>query len=235
MAVANSENLVMFFDEISFPEDWNNLSDEELLELYAHLTSGGKPPNRKAQLLICFLMKRHKAAIVAITSKYIKSVEDFEDFTHDLYEKLLRVLPGKEPIKNFGGFLFTLIKRMHLDAIKKKKPDVGIDHLPPPSPGNLWTRSIDLRMDYPLDETQIKKLITDGLLSPREGIVVIYLSLGYKPREMVDLISDEILGIKPQTPPLDEEKKAKIKVAKIYSAIERARKKLNDHFGRSAA
>ncbi|MEL6588719.1 MAG: sigma-70 family RNA polymerase sigma factor [Bacteroidota bacterium] len=227
--------MAMFFDEISFPEEWNKLSDEELLKRYADLTSGGQAPNRKAQLLICFLMKRHKAAIVLVTKKYIKSVEDFEDFVHDLYEKLLRVLPGNEPIKNFGGFLFTLINRMHLDAIKKKKPDVGIDNLSPPSPGNLWTRSVDLRMDYPLDEAGIKKLISDGILSPREGIVIIYLSLGYKPREMVDLISDEFLGIKPQTPPLEDAKKAKIKVAKIYSAIERARKKLNDHFGRSAA
>lgn len=221
-----------FFDELIYPAHWKDMADHILLDEYKyHLEK--QPMDTTSQLVICFLLKRHKGGIILVSRKYIKHEEQLIEFTHDLFIKLIKILQKVSIKSSFCGFLLTTVKNMHQDALRKNKPKVDIETLhSKPHPHNLENQ-IGQELDFPLSDEKLKVLKNKGILSVREYECIKLALIGYKPREIASEIDEAILDMIEIKTLKDPEDRFSSKLKKIHGALERARKKIKRHFGKN--
>ena len=222
----------MFFDDIPYPPQWNQISDEVLTRQY-YKRCRRKPYDHKPQLIICYLMKKHKAGILLVSRRYMDDNLDIEDFVQDLYLKLVNVLKRKKVKKRFGGLLLTMVSNMHRDILreKKRKFHYDIEEAYDLADRDMIKRSVDLIMSFPLNHEKLDELHEQGVLSALECYMGKQLLDGSKPREIEALSTAADLGIENAKIHPDPERHRRQKIRRIYGAIERLRNKLREYYG----
>ncbi len=229
MPKSSGERPYYFFDAPLYPPEWRDMDDAHLVELYQKEVELPTLHN-KAQLIICFLMKRHKGGITLVSRSFVSSEKEIVEFTHDLFLKLVSVLKSLKIERNLGGFLLTTIRHMHIDRMRKKKAlplgdklnDLGHHY----SPFN----QVDMKLDYPLSEADLLRIKGSGLLSQREYQCINLVRMGYKPREIAREVDCKTLEMEELLLIPNDNERLESKIKKIYAAIERARSKIKGSF-----
>ncbi len=213
----NKLNSRYSFDNAIYPEHWQELSDETLLNQYRESND---------QLIVCYLMQRYKAPIVAISYSYLKDEDAVIDFTQDLFIKLVELLKHCD-VQRFQSFLITVVKNKHKDELSKfktvKNYEQKFNHL----------NSIDeeedrhFQMDNPLKPAILKRLKQKGKLSEMEYSCIAMQLNGLKSGEIAELIDPSTLKLgNDELQGMTLQEILNIKKDKVYGAIERTRKKL---------
>ena len=204
------------FDHVPYPAEWEEMSDESLLGHYQSTSD---------QLIICYLLKRHKAPIIAISFSYLKNAEAIEDFVQDLYERLVIKLPEAE-IRNFKSFLITVVKNKHKDDLGKYEVRQAYQQAErirrDPFSDNDW----DFELDNPFSAEKLKELSQQGRLSPMEGLCLEMRAQGLKAGDIAKLIEPKVLGLWPKEGEQDCPEFLQLKKKKVFGALERAYKKM---------
>lgn len=86
-------------------------TDEELVKLFQK--------NESLEVL-GELYNRYLEWVYGICMKYFKNVEDSQDASMEVYELLIKRLPGKD-VENFKPWLYRVASNYCLDALRKKK------------------------------------------------------------------------------------------------------------------
>ena len=220
-----------FFNEMIYPQKWSDMNDKLLVAMYRRQVRKN-PIDSKSQLIVCFLLKRHLGGIILASRSFISGERELVEFTHDLFLKLVEKLKKIRIKKNFSGFLFTTITRMHLDNIRKYRPSISLENASSlPHPYDVENQT-SLKLDFPLDTPELEKLQRDKVLSNLEYECIKYTLLEYKAREIADEINEKILGFSKIKAIDDQEAFDAYKLKMVYRALERARKKLRIHFNR---
>ncbi len=212
-----------FFDHGSYPQEWAELSDEALLEQYKETSD---------QLIVCFLMKRHKTPIVAISYSYLKNHEAVEDFVHDLFIRLVAKLKDLN-VQNFSGFLVTMVKNKHKDELGKHKVREGYENAVIRK-GNSFKEEEDkwgFIIDNPLAEQKLAGYFQEGTLSEMEFTCLRFRSQGLKPAEIAKQIDPSVLGLYPEKEQVDCPDFINHMKKKVFGALERSYKKMRDKLG----
>ena len=89
----------------------NRLSDEELVSSYKKTEDAE---------LVTFLLARYADVITGMSLNYLKNETDVEDFSQDLYIKLVQNLKNGE-IRNFRSWFLTIIKNSLIDTTRKQQ------------------------------------------------------------------------------------------------------------------
>ena len=209
-----------FFDHGPYPHEWEELTDNALLESYKKTSN---------QLIVCFLMKRHKTPIVAISYSYLKNQEAVEDFVHDLFIRLVDKLKDAH-IQRFTGFLVTMVRNKHKDELGKHKVREGYEN---EEKSRMMLakdsgKDQDFILDNPLSEEKLATYFREGTLSEMEYTCLRYRSQGMKPADIAKLIDPQILGLYPNEDQRDcPEYFLRIK-KKVFGALDRAYKKMRE-------
>lgn len=214
-----------FFELPSYPEAWEEIADEVLARQYWKRFRR-KPFDQKNQYLVCYLMNRHKEAIFYLSRKYLGHQAQMEEFTHDLFEKLVKTLRQKRVRTHFKGWLLRVVKHMHLDRLHPNRVFVSMDELLPLAERDQIGRGLDLQFDYPLCSEKMDQLVACKVLSSLEAYVGQQILLGYKPRDIAQSASAQELRIPVHKVPKDPHEQFQQKILRVYSAADRLRKKL---------
>jgi RNA polymerase sigma factor (sigma-70 family) len=100
-----------------------NLTDDELLLAYR---AGGD------NKWLGFLLQRYTGLLLGVAFKYLKDRAQSEDAVQHVFETTLTRLPS-EPIQNFKGWLYVLMRNHCLQLLRDQKYNVDesvIAHLP---------------------------------------------------------------------------------------------------------
>lgn len=99
----------------------NNLADEQLAELYLKGNSQA----------LEFLIRRYLRIIYNFVRAYVKSRDEAEEVTQEVFIKVWKNFSGFKPDYKFKPWLFAIAKHAALDHLKKKRPlalsDYGAD------------------------------------------------------------------------------------------------------------
>ena len=216
-----------FFEEVTYPAKWENWSDKKLIRLFQRW-SKRDPDHPQKLLLLCYLMKRHQAAIIAISFRFLRNEDAVREFTHELFEKLCVKLPGTQ-IQHFGGFLSTIVRNMHLDKKKKLKKIVDISEVELPENGKGSEYELIMRLDNPLTHEKLDQYLNQNVISRMEYECIKLILVGLKSGEIAKIIDPTILGMQEHTSSEPEEEYFQRKRKKVFDAVDRARRKLRKH------
>lgn len=89
---------------------YSNLSDEDLLQQYRR--SGDN-------LWLGILLQRYTALLLGVAFKYLKDARQAEDAVQQVFETALTHMPS-EPIQNFKGWLYVLMRNHCLHVLRDK-------------------------------------------------------------------------------------------------------------------
>ena len=217
----NRRAAMYFFEKVSYPSHWDELADEALIKLYQETGD---------QLIICFLMNRHKTPIVAISFRFLRNREAVEDFVHDLYLRLVDKL-RKAEVRKFSAFLSTMVKNKHKDDLGKHDVRVNYEIRVQNNKDPFYQNSWDFDMDNPLSEERLKGYFEQGVLSRMEYNCLKDRSQGMKPAEIAESLDPQILGLFPQEGQKTCEEFIKLKKKKVFGALERSYKKMKETLG----
>lgn len=102
-----------------------NLTDEELL---VNFRAGGDT------IWIGYLLQRYTTLLLGVALKYLKNKSQAEDAVQQVFEKVLTHLP-KEPILNFKGWLYILMRNHCLQQMRDKTyntDETALKYVPAP-------------------------------------------------------------------------------------------------------
>lgn len=210
-----------FFEKVSYPSQWEELADEALIEQYQQTEN---------QLIICFLMNRHKAPIVAISFRFLRNKEAVEDFVHDLFLRLVDKLKQAE-IRKFSAFLSTMVKNKHKDDLGKHDVRMNYEIRVQKSKDPFYKNNWEFTIDNPLSEERLKEYYNQGVLSRMEYNCLKDRSQGMKPAEIAKNLEPQILGLFPQEGQDTCEEFIKLKKKKVFGALERSYRKMKETLG----
>ena len=212
-----------FFDHGPYPSEWEELTDNALLESYKKTSN---------QLIVCFLMKRHRTPIIAISYSYLKNQEAVEDFVHNLFIRLVDKLKDAN-IQRFTGFLVTMVKNKHKDELSKHNVRQGYENEEKSRMvlSKNEEKDQDFILDNPLSEEKLEEYFQEGILSEMEYTCLRYRSQGLKPADIVKLIDPRILGLYPKEGQMDCPKFILRIKKKVFGALDRAYRKMREKLG----
>jgi RNA polymerase sigma-70 factor (ECF subfamily) len=102
------------------PNEYSNLSDEELLQRYRKSNSND---------WLGYLLQRYTLLMLGVAMKYLKDKDAAEDAVQQVFLKALTHLPKGE-IRNFKGWLYILMRNHCLQELRDKTYNTSSDLLP---------------------------------------------------------------------------------------------------------
>ena len=128
-------------------QKYGQYSDEDLVKSYR---------SSKDVYYLAILFERYTEMTATLSMSYLKNEMDAQDATMECFELLVNDFP-KEPIKNFGGWYYTVVRNYLLKVKRQKQKENGLDLIE-----GVYDKA---------DEDQLMKELFEDRLKNREEVL----------------------------------------------------------------